>query len=337
MTAERKTAAAGVVVGVDIGGTNFRLAVFRGPTAVAEHREPVGSPRDPVTIAERIAARVTELAPGAAPVGVGIAAMLGPGDDFVSCSPHLGWRDVAFGALLRDRLPGRTIAVYNDVNAITYGEWLMGAGRGATDLVAVFVGTGIGSGIIADGRLIEGARKAGAEVGHVKVVLDDNARPCNCGLSGCVEAYVGGAYLGRRVRDDLEHGARSLIADLAGGAEPIGAAHIDQAATRGDPYARQLWHEVAPLLGASLANLCTTLNPQRLILGGGVLANAPTLRGMAVDACRRYINPPALAGLDIVDAELADRAGVVGSALLVQRPSEPISLPCATSSQSPCA
>jgi glucokinase len=303
-------------VGIDLGGTNFRAAVFHGARRTFEHREEVGDRRDPASIVRRIAAVVDDASPRSAPVGIGIAAMLRGFDGVVAHSPHLRWRDTPFGDMLRAALPGRRVLVVNDVNAVTYGEYAAGAGRGTRDIACVFVGTGIGGGVVAGGRLLTGFNNTGAELGHIKVVTGDAARRCNCGLRGCVEAYAGGSYLLARIRDELTDGLRSTAVDLAGGIDAVTPAHIDRAAAQGDPYATALWHEVAPLLGLALANVCTAFNPERLILGGGVLANAPTLRSLAVEACLPLINPPARTGLSIVDAELGDDAGITGAALL---------------------
>jgi glucokinase len=306
-----------IIVGVDLGGTNLRMAVFERGERIAEHKERVGTERDPESLADRIAGYVRDASPAGAPVGIGIAAMLRDHDGVVNLAPNLEWSDVPFGALVRERLPGRTIGVYNDVNAITYGEWACGAGRGVDNLIAVYVGTGIGGGIIAHGQLVTGAHNACAEIGHTKVVVGPTARPCNCGLRGCVEAYAGGTYLLHRVRSELGAGQSSLAAELAGDSAAVTPAHVDEAARRGDPYAVHLWEEVAPLLGAALANFCTLLNPEVLVLGGGVIEHAPELHRRTIESCWALINPPAGEGLRIVGAALGDDAGIIGASLLV--------------------
>ncbi|HVV87226.1 MAG TPA: ROK family protein [Kofleriaceae bacterium] len=329
------------VVGVDLGGTNLRVAAFadldaqvkeahaRGGAArvapAASVRHPVGDDRGVEAILEAIAVATDEVlakagaGPGAeAAVGVGIAAMLSDHRGTVARSPHLDWTDVAFGPPLATRLgPRRALGVYNDVNAIAYGEYGLGAGAGAKDLLVVFVGTGIGGGVIADGRLVEGATNCAGEIGHVKVVLGPDAAPCACGGRGCVEAYVGGVYLQARARKELAAGARSSAIAFAGGdVQAVHPGHIDQAAAAGDPWAVALWSELAPLLAAALGNAVTVLNSERLVLGGGVLAGAPTLRGQAV-ALLDQVCPPALRRpLHVVDAALGDDAGIVGAALL---------------------
>ena len=317
-------------IGIDLGGTNLRAALFRepgssdaAPAPVKQHRELVGEPRDPESIADRLAAVVGDIAAdleGDVPVGVGFAGMLRGHEGMVAISPHLRWRDVPLGDLLRARLGARfPVSIHNDVNAITYGEYAVGAGRGASDVLAVFVGTGVGGGIVAGGELITGGDHCAAEIGHMKVVLGDDARPCACGRRGCVEAYAGGIFLQQRIREELAAGAESSAVALAGSVDEVQVSHVDQAAAAGDAYALALYEEIAPLLGATLANAVTLLNPQRLILGGGVLSRTPVLREHVVATFEVACNPPALASVEIVDAALGDDAGMVGATLLAAR------------------
>jgi glucokinase len=152
------------------------------------------------------------------------------------------------------------------------------------------------------------------------VVFDDSARPCACGLKGCVEAYVGGEDLQRRARAELAGGARSAAVGIAGSPEAVNPGHLDAAAAEGDEYALNLWQEIGPLLGVALANAVTLFNPNRLILGGGVLSRTPVLRDYAIAALEVAINPPAQEDLAVENADLGDDAGLVGSALLALAP-----------------
>lgn len=306
-----------VAVGVDLGGTNLRVAVLRDGALAQQHRELVGDERAPEAIAARIARAVEALGVPGAPVGVGFAAMMRTdAAGTVAVSPHFGWREVPLGTLLRAALPGRHIVVANDVNAVTWGELRAGAGRGARELLAVFVGTGIGGGLVCNGQLVVGGSGVAAEIGHVKVAFGPEARPCNCGLRGCVEAYAGGTYLQARARAELAAGATSAATQLAGGPEHVHPGHLDEAARAGDVYALELWREAAGYLGVALANAVTLLDPEQLILGGGVLRRTPLLRELTVTALTQHANPPALADLTISDAALGDDAGIVGAALL---------------------
>ena len=316
-----------MIVGVDLGGSNLRAAALDGDVPVARvpaiHRrvrELVGEPRDPARVVERVAAAVEALAAGAdgpVAVGVGIAAMLSDGAGTVAHSPHLRWDHVAFGRLLAARLgPRFPLGVYNDVNAVTYGEAVAGAARGCRDVLGVYVGTGIGGGVICGGQLVVGARHCAGEIGHVKVRWDERAAPCACGQRGCVEAYAGGSYLLRRIRDELAAGASPATLALAGTAAAAHPGHVDQAARAGDAWALALWRELAPLLAVALGGAIAVLNPERLVLGGGVLARCPTLYELVVDGLAATTPAPAYAALTVAPAALGDDAGVVGAARL---------------------
>ncbi len=316
-----------VAIGIDLGGTNLRAAVFANLPTSAEptlvHREDVGEERDPKAIVERLGVLIPELLQRAElgglciPVGIGFAGMLSGRQGHVANSPNFGWRDVALGTLLRERLGERyKVGIYNDVNAITYGEFKLGAGRGASDILAVFVGTGIGAGAVCDGILLQGSNNTATELGPTKVVIDADALPCSCGLKGCVEAYVGGKLLQERARKDLDSWASSKAVALAGKVENVHPGHLDAAAAAGDDYALELYSEVSPLLGLAIANAVTLLNPGRLVLGGGVFSRTPVLRDHVLAAFEAAVNPPARQGLEIAEAKLRDLGGLVGSALL---------------------
>ncbi len=309
-------------LGVDLGGTNFRVAAFASdvgrPLQVV--KEVVGEPRDPATIVERIAVTAERLAPaGPVTLGVGIAAMLRDREGTVANSPHLRWRDVPFGQKLATRLGERfAVGVYNDVNAVVWGEAVAGAARGCRDVLGVYVGTGIGGGVIAGGQLVEGATNCAGEIGHAKVRWDDDAAPCACGQRGCVEAYIGGSYVARRIRDELGAGARSSAVALAGGLEHVTPGHVDQAAGEGDEWALALWTELAPLLAVALGNALAVLNSERLVLGGGLLGRTPVLFELVETTLLLAAPVATTERLLVVPAELGDDAGLVGSAALAR-------------------
>ncbi|MDB4953157.1 MAG: hypothetical protein JWO36_726 [Myxococcales bacterium] len=348
-------------IGIDLGGSNLRAASFADATPIANHREPVGEPRDPETIIERLAGIIETLAApemeragegrgagramegagegrgagrameragegrgagahgGSVPVGVGVAAMLRDREGTVANSPHLRWRDVPFGELLARRLgPRFRLGVYNDVNAIVWGEAVAGAARGCRDVLGVYVGTGIGGGVIAGGTLVEGASNCAGEIGHVKVRWDEAAQPCACGQRGCIEAYAGGSYVQRRILRELSLGARSSAARFAGGLERVNPGHVDLAAADGDEWALGLWTDLAPLLAVAIANAVAVLNPERLVLGGGLLARCPTLYELVVASLVVAAPAASLERLTIMLAELGDDAGLVGAAHLAR-------------------
>jgi glucokinase len=322
-----------IQIGLDLGGSNLRAAAFgEGTTPLLSHREEVGEDRAPAAVVERVARTIEQLAGsaegsgsttpgGPIAVGVGIAALLRDRRGTVANSPHLRWRDVPFGELLRRRLDARyRLGIYNDMNAITWGEAVAGAGRGCRDVLAVYVGTGIGGGLIVGGQLVEGASNCAGEIGHTKVRWDEDAAPCMCGGRGCVEAYVGGRYLGERFRRELGgKRAHSSALERAGGSiEAVTPAHVDAAALDGDPWALGLWTEIATLLAVALGNALAVLNAERLILGGGVLDRTPGLRAMTEIDLTLVAPAASLEPLTIAVAELGDTAGLVGAARLAR-------------------
>ncbi|HEX3757234.1 MAG TPA: ROK family protein [Kofleriaceae bacterium] len=319
-----------IQIGVDLGGSNLRAAAFGDePVPIASHRELVGDDRAPDAIIERLARTIEELAGGAAgpvPVGVGVAALLRDRRGTVAASPHLGWRDVPFGALLARRLgPRYRLGVYNDANAVTWGEAMAGAARGCRDVLAVYVGTGIGSGLIVGGQLVEGASHCAGELGHTKVRWDDQAAPCMCGARGCVEAYVGGRYLLARIRRELAGPgpgttvpATTVIERAGGSLDAVTPSHVDAAALDGDAWALGLWTELAALLAVALGNALAVLNSERLVLGGGVLGRTPGLRAMTEIDLMLVAPPASLEPLTVAAAELGDDAGLLGAARLAR-------------------
>jgi glucokinase len=314
-----------IQIGIDLGGSNLRAAAFGDDGAqIGSHKEAVGEDRAPELIVERVARTIERLAGGEGgpvAVGVGVAALLRDRRGTVANSPHLQWRDVPFGELLRRRLDARfRLGVYNDMNAITWGEAVAGAARGCRDVLAVYVGTGIGGGLIAGGQLVEGASNCAGEIGHTKVRWDEAAAPCMCGGRGCVEAYLGGRYLGARIRRELaDKRLKTTVIERAGGSiDAVMPSHVDDAALDGDTWALELWTELAALLAVALGNALVVLNSERLILGGGVLGRTPALRAMTEIDLMLVAPPASLEPLTVAVAELGDEAGLVGAARLAR-------------------
>jgi glucokinase len=306
-----------VAVGVDLGGTNVRAALIdttSGQQLGAEAKAPVDDKRP-----EAVAALVEQVVRSVDPeerragVGVGFAGMLRGWSGVVVNSPNFGWREVDFRGLLRARVGLRT-ELYNDLNAIAYGEARYGGAKGVRDVLCVYVGTGVGAGIVAEGRLYTGAGHLAGEIGHIKVV--PGGRPCGCGMRGCLEAYTSGKNIQARAREELQTKS-SLAVQLAGGVEHVHAGHLDEAAQKGDLYARTLWDEVSGYLGVALGNAVTLLNPSRLVMGGGVWQKAPELRRLTLRQLDEHLNRPSADGFAVCDTTLGDSAGVLGAASLI--------------------
>ena len=311
-----------LTLGVDLGGTKVEMAlVDEAGGVVASSRHETRSEEGADRVISAIANSARSLVLGAGrPVGaagVGVAGQVEKDTGAVTFAPNLRWTDVPLRSVLEQAL-GMPVAVINDVRAITIGEWRHGAGRGASDLVCLFVGTGVGGGVISGGHLVEGSTNAAGELGHVTIVSD--GRACTCRNRGCLEAYAGGWAIAERAQERVlgePDAGRRLIA-LAGSAEKVTATTVTQAYGEGDTMAKQLVEETALYLAAGLTGLVNAFNPSLLILGGGVVRGIPDLVALAEPLVRARALEAALADLTIATAELGDKAGVIGAASLAR-------------------
>jgi glucokinase len=310
-----------VTIGVDLGGTKLALAAV-GPTGrvLSSHRHPTELRGG----AEPVVRDITDCIDGclgpagrrASRVGIGIAAQV-DGRGTVVTSPNLGWTNVPLRILV-ERATRRPTMVTNDVRAITYGEWKHGAGRGAQDLVCIFVGTGIGGGIVADGRLRYGASNTAGEVGHMTIV--SGGRKCHCPNSGCLEAYAGGWAIAERAqeraRQDPKAGA--VVVRKAHGVDRVTAKTVSEASRAGDRFARELMAETAEYLAAGLVGVVNGFNPGVVVLGGGVIEGVPSLVPATARRVRAMGLRVATRRLKVVRAGLGGRAGVLGAAAMAR-------------------
>ena len=315
------TDAATIALGCDLGATNLRVAAVQPDGTVLSSIRRKLDDRAPGVVADELAdgAREVLRIVGASPesvraIGIGVAGQVLGHSGLVLVGPNLGWRDVRFGRLVEERL-SRHVRVVNDLSAAAWGEASVGAAQGATDVLLVFAGSGVGGGMILDGKLYEGPGGLAGEIGHVKVVM--NGRPCGCGQDGCLEAYAGGHNIALRIRELAAQGKAKAIVEAAGGSEErLGGAALEIAAEAGDPEANAIREEIAAYLGISIANAVTLLNPQRLILGGGVLMGMAGLKASVRAWITRAGGCEQVSRMSIHDPSLGDDAGVIGAALL---------------------
>lgn len=250
--------------------------------------------------------------PPARAVGVGVAGQL-DAHGTVLFAPNLRWRSVPLARRLAKatHLP---VTALNDVKAATYGEWRFGAGRGAQNLVCIFVGTGIGGGIIADGVLQFGANGTCGELGHI--TIEFGGRPCHCPNRGCLEAYVGGWAIAERAQEAARarpRAARELLR-RAGGPEMITSRTVEEAYYAGDPLSGELVAETLDRLAAGLVSVANAINPEVIVLGGGVMEGFPTVFPTLRRSVRAQGLRAAVKALRIVPAGLGGSSGIVGSA-----------------------
>jgi glucokinase len=245
-------------------------------------------------------------------VGIAVAGQIRPEDGTVVQAPNLGWRDFPLGTKLAAAL-GVPVAVENDVRAAAWGEFRFGAARGAKSLICVFVGTGLGSGAVLDGRLWRGAGNAAGEVGHTQVVID--GLPCRCGQRGCLEQYVSGTGFQRRFEAARAASVKTRLSELCGD-DPtkLTAPMVWAAAAEGDAFAREVKADAERYLALGIANYVTVLNPEVLVFGGGVVENVPALVEVATPALLARTTVLARASLRAVErARLGDWSGVAGA------------------------
>jgi glucokinase len=272
--------------------------------------------RGPAAVIATIHRLVTELAgplSDIAAIGVATAGQIDPSTGAVVEGPNLGWRDVPLRARLAES-SGRPVLVENDVRAAAWGEFVHGAGQGVRSLLAVFVGTGVGSGAVLNGALWRGAGNAAGEVGHTQVVID--GLPCRCGQRGCMEQYGSGNGFQRRFAAAALREASRLHVLCAGDPARLTATMVEEAAREGDALAAEMWSDAERYLTLGIANYVTVINPDMLVLGGGVIETVPTLFTTIVDGVMRRTTVLARASLRAERARLGDWSGVVGAAAL---------------------
>lgn len=309
-----------LVVGVDIGATKILIALVdrRGrPT------HPNIQPTRPERGAERVIADVVRCiqktclpASGGdvVGIGVGVAGQVDPATGIVHNAPNLKWDEVPLGQRLAEKL-GLPVVVLNDVQAATYGECTYGAGRGVDELVGLFIGTGVGGGIVTRGQLVHGASGSAGELGHI--TIDLHGPLCRCGNRGCLEAFVGGWAIARRAQERVgvdPAGGAALLAHVGGRLVDITSATVARAARDGDVVALAIISEVADALGAGVASIVNALNPALIVIGGGVAAGLPELIDRARTAVDERALRSAASTVRIVPATLGASAVSIGAA-----------------------
>jgi glucokinase len=311
------------VLGIDIGGTNLVVGSVAedGSAMVGSASEPTHSEAGAtdvvdrlVGLAQRAIATTRREAPGAEILGVGVGAP-GPLDTkrgIVLLTPNLGWVNMPLRQLIHDRL-GLPAALDNDANCAVLGEWWVGAARGARHAIGITIGTGIGGGLIVDGRLYHGASDVAGEIGHT--TIDTEGRRCKCGNYGCLEAYASGPNIALRAVEEMEAGAESRLRALVDGdLRKITAQTVYQAAADGDELALEVVNDTAKFLGVGIGNLLNVFNPEVVVVCGGVtLAGDHLFEPLRREVARRAFKP-AVSACRIVPGELAGTAGVYGAA-----------------------
>jgi glucokinase len=321
------------VVGVDIGGTNLVVGAMPadGSRELGVHTLPTRALLGGEAVVQRICEMIEQTIAdviketGAtradvAGVGIGSPGPLDRENGIVIITPNLGWKDFPLRDMVSDRvkLPA---TLDNDANCATLGEWWLGAAKGGRNVVGFTLGTGIGGGLILDGRLYHGASDVAGELGHT--TIEANGRRCGCGNYGCLEAYASGPAIAMRAREALEGGEPSLLPDLVDGdLTKLTAAMVYTAAAQGDQIASEVVKDTARFLGIGVANVLNVFNPDVVVLAGGVAQAGDSLFVPLRAEVRRRAFKPAVDACRIVPGALGGSAGMVGAvaAFLAEHP-----------------
>ena len=310
-----------LTIGIDVGGTKVAAGVVDDDGAVLASLKRESPARSADKTEDTIAEVVAELRKDheVTAVGIGAAGFIDASRSTVLFAPNLAWRDEPLQREVADRI-GLPVVVENDANAAAWAEWRFGAGRGARHMVAVTVGTGIGGGMVLDGQVYRGAFGIAAEFGHITVVPD--GRRCGCGNRGCWEQYCSGKALVREARDILSVSRREegLLYELCGGdPEGITGPMVTEAAQAGDPHAVAAFDEIGLWLGRGLASVAAVLDPDVIVVGGGVGEAGDLLMAPGRDAYRSLLTGRGhRPWAELRPASLGNSAGLVGAADLAR-------------------
>jgi len=306
-----------LTIGVDLGGTNIKVGLVTAEgEVVRRHRVTTEAHHGPQAVADRICQACRDLltAAGEGPgtvsgVGVGSPGTIDMDNGVVLFSPNLdGWNDVPLRRMVEDGLAMRCV-VDNDANVAALAEQWVGAGQGSGSLVLLTLGTGIGGGIVLDGRIWHGGNGVAGEVGHMSINPDGPL--CGCGNRGCLEAYASATAMVRRMREAIEAGTPTT---LAARKDELTAALIHGAAVAGDAAARENIEQTGRYLGLGVSNLMHILNPEAIAFSGGVTAAGE----MLLEPVRREVEWRTLEAsrrnVRISISALTQDAGLIGAA-----------------------
>jgi len=316
-----------VFASIDLGGTNIHAAFARGDGAViAEVKEPTRSHEGPEIIVSRMCGIVARLAEETgqqpAALGIGVPGLVDVGTGTTRFLPNLPtqWRGVAVRTMMEQAL-GFPVQVLNDARTATLGELVFGHGQSVRDLLFFTLGTGVGGGVVLDGRLRLGPLNAAGELGHQTV--DPHGLPCGCGNRGCLETVASGPALAAEgVRLLLSGHARRLHELCGGDLNRVTAATIGQAAREGDEMVGLAIERMGEWIGIAAANLVSALHPQMIVLGGGVAQLGEPLMAPVQRTLRSRVGMFPTDDVEVRASQLGERAGLLGGIALASRGDE---------------
>ncbi len=315
-----------LILGVDLGGTKILTAVAnsQGKMLSRDHSITPAKKGHEAVIqsildsAHRVLAQANIAISALTAIGVGAPGISNPETGILFTSPNLpGWRGVPLRDIIQERLGKKTFLI-NDANAAALGELYFGAARGARNFIYITISTGIGGGIVIDGKIYGGAIGAAGEVGHM--TIDDDGPICNCGNRGCWETLASGTALAREARHRIEEGVKTSILEYAeGDVENVTAQVIHSAAQQGDSLAKELIARTGYYVGVGLVNLINIFNPELIVIGGGLSNIGDMLLEPAFEVARERAYKETFRTVRFASAELGRNSGVLGAAAFALR------------------
>ena len=314
------------VIGVDVGGTKIYSGVFNSlMECVGTARVSTKAQRGPDVVIERIARCVSDvidecdLSPKQIRgVGVGAPGAVDPETGRVIFAPNLGWENVPLKKELEKQL-GKSVSVENDCNICTIGVYEMELKSKPRNVVGIFMGTGIGGGLILNGELYSGFNRTAGELGHM--VLEVNGPKCSCGNNGCFEALASRTAIFRTIQNAVKGGQKTILTDMLGpGLDDLRSGDLRKAIRRGDKFVDHVVEEAAEYTGIAVANLINIFNPEVVVLGGGLIeALENEMLAIVIETAMDYALGGTAKGIEIIASKLGDDAGIMGGAVLARR------------------
>lgn len=309
-----------IALGIDLGGTGIKLGlVDQKGKLLRSFRFSTPSKTDPQQVVHLITEQVELLLhslKGTCPIGIGVgcAGDVDPETGTIRVSPNLRWKNVPLKRLLMKRLR-QPLVVDNDANVAAWAAYVVEAKRKIRNLVCVTLGTGVGGGLVINGKLYRGATGTAGEIGHMTVYPE--GIPCNCGNQGCLERYIGVRAMASEARRAIESGETTLLSKLCGNdLTKIDPLMIQQAAKRGDHLALHLWEQAGDRLGIAMASIVNVLNPEWIVLAGGLSrARQLLLEPLHRTLLKRSFATPAKT-VKLVISKLDQDLGIVGAGLV---------------------
>lgn len=306
-------------IGVDLGGTKIAVGLCSNGEILKKTVIPTQAANGFDGIISNILDGVKDVM-GDTPIrdirglGIGAAGQINPRTGEVIYAPNLNWKNAPLGRTLEEKL-GLTVKVLNDVRAATVAEQKFGNGKGLRNFGNIFIGTGVGSGWVINGQLVNGATNSAGEIGHI--CLDPDGPFCGCGKQGCLEAYSSGTGMENYVKQQLEEGRESIIREMVeNDISKVRGPIIGKAAAENDELAIEAIERVGYYLGIALANVHTLLNPEVVLLGGGMMALKDIFMPVLLETMKKHILPVADDGLLVREAKFQNEAVLLGGAAI---------------------